>query len=74
VKKKTWTLRALDVDVVETMRTAPSLGAAAKGLGVDKSTVFRWVKSKRIPPPGGRRRRVGLPAAPGGWAAAIRQA
>ena len=83
--KKTWMLRSLG-DVAVVMATAPSLGAAARTLGVDKSSVFRWVKAGKIPPPGGRRQRgrAGrgaslpdrpvVPVAAAGWAAAIRGA
>lgn len=68
--KKTWRLASLMAEAKDVMPTARSLSDAAERLGVDKSTVFRWVKSKKIPPPG--RRAVGPPAVPEGWAAAVR--
>jgi hypothetical protein len=85
--KRTWVLRSLVGEVGEVMATAPSLAAAAARLGVDRSSVCRWVKAGRIPPPAGRQRRrppadsvtaaTGLtdtPVPPAGWAAAVRAA
>ena len=77
--KKTWKFGSKAGEAGDVMRSAPSLAAAAKVLQVDKSTVFRWVKERRIPPPGGRQllrpRVVGLPsvpADPGDWGASVR--
>jgi hypothetical protein len=76
--KRTWVLRSLVGEVGEVMATAPSLAAAAARLGVDRSSVCRWVKAGRIPPPAGRQRRRppadSVTAAPAGWAAAVRAA
>jgi hypothetical protein len=79
--KKTWRFRALSGDVARVMATSTSLGAAATALGVDKSTVFRWVKAGKVPAPGARRRRRAAPAAdtgggpqsPAAWATWARQ-
>lgn len=77
--KKTWRFGTLQGDAADVMRSASSLGAAATRLGVDKSTVFRWVKSGKVPPPGGRRRAVSTGGnhppgelSPEGWAASVR--
>jgi hypothetical protein len=51
--KATYKLRALGNarDIVASSR---SLGEAAARLKVDKSTVFRWVRAGKVPPPGGK--------------------
>ena len=71
--KQTWRLRTMGHDVPAVMASASSLDAAAKTLGVNKSTVFRWVKSGKVPAPGAKRE-PGIPASPQGWAAAVRAA
>ena len=72
--KRTWRLRSMTGRAAEVMRSAPSLAAAAKALGVNKATVFRWVKAGKIPGPGGRRRAPTVPPSPEGWAPTIRAA
>jgi hypothetical protein len=66
------------------MASAPSLGAAARALGVNRSTVFRWVRDGKVQAPGGKRRRdppaadvvaaVAGPQSPAAWAASTREA
>jgi hypothetical protein len=73
VKKRTWRLRALPGDVSGVVSAASSYKAAAAALGVDKSTVFRWVKAGQVPAPGGKHH-VTVPPVPEGWASAIRGA
>jgi hypothetical protein len=85
--KRTWVFRACSGDAAEVMASAASVTAAAKALGVDRSTVHRWIRAQKIPPPGGSRRRhvqqMGITAegigsknlpAPEGWAASVRAA
>jgi transposase-like protein len=36
------------------MQQSPSISAAARQLGIQQSTVSRWVSSKKVPPPGRR--------------------
>ena len=76
--KKTWRFRSLPGDAAKVMASASSLATAAKALGVDKSTVFRWVKTGKLPAPGGRRRSSATTAAPAGlsakaWRARVRR-
>jgi excisionase family DNA binding protein len=51
VGKRTWRFKSLSSDAAAVMSTAPSLRAAAKSLGVNKSTIFRWVKAGKLPAP-----------------------
>src|SRR5262245_16210298 len=80
MSKRTWRWKALTDDVRQVMATSPSLGAAAARLGVDKSTIFRWVKAGKLPAPsGGRRHEVAVADAVSGpqtaaeWAQAARE-
>ena len=71
--KKTWRLRSMSGEVADVMRSASSLGAVATVLGVNKSTVFRWLRAGKIPPLGGRRRGR-VPLVPENWAASVKRA
>ena len=53
-------LRALG-NVAGTIAAAPSIAAAAKALGVDRSSVHRWVTAGKVPRPGGSRRPATAP-------------
>lgn len=55
--KRTHKLRALG-DVAAIVAAAPSVSAAAATLGVDRSSVHRWVTSGKVPHPAGRPRRA----------------
>ena len=80
--KRTWKVQALAADAAAAVATSPSIAAAARRAGVDRSTLYRWAKSNKIPALTPRRRRAILapslsadrtvPAVPEGWAAAIR--
>jgi hypothetical protein len=78
--KKTHKFKVLAGDAARIVATASSLTAAAKALHVDRSTLFRWIKSGRVPPPGGRcspgpRRSAPVrPQDPAAWARATREA
>jgi hypothetical protein len=77
-------------DVAAIVAAAASVSAAAAALGVDRSSVHRWVTSGKVPHPAGRPRRArGLRAStgqrasttggarqssPDGWARDVRQA
>lgn len=56
--KRTHKLRTLG-DAVEIVAGASSVTAAAKALGVDRSTVTRWIADGKVPRPGGRRQSRG---------------
>lgn len=51
--KKTWKRPAALANAREVMPASRSLNDAATRLGVDKSTVFRWIKAGHIPAPAG---------------------
>jgi len=83
-KKRTHKLKALG-NVADVIRTSPSLKAAARQLGVDRSTIHRWIEAGKVPRPAQRRpsplskaTRVSyLPDAmltPAAWAEAVRTA
>src|SRR5262245_20200413 len=58
--KRTHKLGALGRDHVTAIITsAPSLGSAAKTLGVNRSSLYRWLKDEKVqkPQPSRRRRR-----------------
>ena len=76
MNKRTWRFRALGIDVGAVMASAPSYEAAAKACGVNKSTIFRWVKSGRVPAPGrpAPAAASSVPLVSEGWAAAMRAA
>lgn len=84
-KPRRW--NRLDPDaVLAVIRSAPSTSAAARELGVDRTTVYRWQVGGKVPKPGTQapRRRVApaggiadpapaVPDAPGAaWAARVR--
>ncbi len=71
-------LRAMG-DVSSIIASAPSMSAAAKQLGVNRSTLHRWIKAKKVAPPAKSVRRqrpqASLPiGSPKGWARSIRTA
>ena len=71
--KRTWRFRALGVDVKAVMASSSSLGEAAKALGVNKATVFRWVKAGKVPAPGrpAPAAASSVPLVSEGWAASM---
>ncbi len=80
--KQTHKLKALS-NVAETVAAASSLTAAARYLGVNRSTLHRWIRAGKVAVPAAARptKRTGLPrgaAGPGqtpeGWARAVRRA
>jgi transposase-like protein len=67
-------------DIDQALRTAPTLAAAARQLGVAESTLHRWLKAGRVQKPSrARRPRVKAvtggrpPRSPEGWARSIRR-
>ena len=79
--KCSYKLRAIG-DVAAVVAAAPSVSEAARRLGVDRSTVKRWIAAEKIPRPVGRkpsrRRGVAQGAAragqsPEAWARAVRR-
>jgi hypothetical protein len=77
--KRTHKLRAMR-NVSATIAASPSVSAAAKALGVDRSTVTRWIATGKVSRPGGRQRAaqgasepVALPVSADAWAADIRE-
>ena len=85
MNKRTWKWRGLLADASRAMAEAPSVSAAARQLGVDRSTLHRWARDGKIPRPTGRRRpsppvspnpplRGEQPVSPATWAAAVRAA
>ena len=58
--KATHKLRALG-NVGGTIAAAPSIAEAAKALGVDRSSVHRWVTAGKVPRPGGSRKPATAP-------------
>jgi hypothetical protein len=73
--KQTHKFRVLG-NVESIVAAAPSVAAAARQLGVDRSTVHRWISAGRVEQPSRRRRKVaGEPTQPpASWAATIRLA
>ena len=80
--KRTWKFNAAAPGAAETMASAASCAAAARRLGLNRSTVTRLVRAGKLPAPGGRRNRVvvvdassldALEAVPAtGWADVVR--
>jgi hypothetical protein len=56
--KATWKMRSMAADVARAMSTAPNISAAARQVGVNRSTLYRLIKAGKIPPLTGRRRPV----------------
>lgn len=48
--KKTWKTRGMKAGIAQAMKTAPSITAAAKVLGVNRSTLHRLIKAGQAPP------------------------
>ncbi len=74
--KQTHKLRALG-DVGAVISSAKSLTDAARQLGVDRSTIHRWIVAGKAPKPGGRSTPLtaaGSRQAPETWARAVRRA
>jgi transposase-like protein len=76
MQKRTHKLKALG-DVAGVVAAAPSLSAAARQLGVNRSSLHRWMANGKVPRPASRPR--GTPATDAGcspehWAVAVRQA
>jgi transposase-like protein len=63
-------------NIHERVAAAGSIAAAARELGVDRSTVFRWIKSGAVHPPGRRRPPITTPTPdqpPADWVTAVRE-
>jgi hypothetical protein len=82
VKKQTHKLKSLG-DVAGIVAASPTLTAAARRLGVNRSSLHRWIVSGKVPRPG-RRRSLAVNATngpqpselqtPEAWAEAVREA
>lgn len=84
MNKHSWKLRQLDVAAV--LAEAPSLSSAARTLGVNRSSIQRWIRAGKVPPfsPSPRAPRLAPtsqqperepePVATAGWAASVRAA
>jgi transposase-like protein len=77
------TLRSMPVDVAAVMARTSSISAAARELGVHRSTVQRWIGANKAPRPSGKRARLrATPATKASqgvrtaaaWARAVRRA
>jgi hypothetical protein len=80
MSKRTHKFKALG-NVAVTVESAATVQAAADALGVNRSSVTRWIRAGKVPRPGGQRpsRRKGPVVAgprqsPQDWAATIRRA
>lgn len=77
MRKRTHKLGGLG-DVAAVVKASPSLGAAAKKLGIDRSTLYRWIKSGAVSEPDPKRGAPETPEtvpagqSPEEWAATIR--
>jgi len=77
---KAFAFRRIGKDVAEVLATSPSQSAAARRLGVDRSTLHRWLAAGKVQRPPGREKRAeeATPAAattdqtPEQWAASVR--
>jgi excisionase family DNA binding protein len=58
-KKRTWKLGMVRNAAPSVMASAKTVAAAARELGVDRSTVHRWIQAKKIPAPTGKAARLG---------------
>src|SRR5262245_46084568 len=58
MSKRTWRWRGCTDDVKAVMANAKSYADAAAKLGTDKSTIYRWIRSGKLPRPGGGQRRA----------------
>jgi hypothetical protein len=56
VSKTSWKLRTMRLEAAEALQTSPSIGAAARKLGVHTSTLSRAIRDGRLPAPGRPRR------------------
>jgi hypothetical protein len=82
VKKRTHKFRAIGGDVAGIVAASPTLTAAARRLGVNRSTIHRWIVDGKAPRPGRRRslQKNGSDAqvlelqTPAAWAEAVRAA
>ena len=77
--KKTHKFRALSGEAAAVIAAAPSLTVAARQLGVDRSTIHRWLQVGKVARPARRPRHqdpksVGPPQSPEAWAMAVRAA
>jgi hypothetical protein len=63
MKKATWKMRSMAADVARAMSTAPNISAAARQVGVNRSTLHRLIKAGKIPPLT-RQRRPAVPSRP----------
>ena len=77
---KAYAWRRLGKDVGEVVASSSSLSAAARRLGVDRSTLHRWLKAGKVQGAAARQKRATTaedgPATnrtPGEWAAAVRR-
>jgi hypothetical protein len=76
--KRTHKLGALG-DVAGIIAAAPSISEASRQLGVDRSTIHRWIQAGKAPRPSARRRRglsagAGPQQSPEAWARVVRRA
>lgn len=77
--KRTHKLRGMG-HAAKVIATAPSLSAAAKKLGVDRSTIHRWIESGKVARPGAKAKKADAAPAPAvpekepaTWAAWVRE-
>jgi hypothetical protein len=77
--KRTHKLSAI-ANAADVIAAAPSLSAAAKQLGVDRSTIHRWIESGKVKLPARRKKpgaKVSAPpsptTSPDAWAAWVRE-
>lgn len=67
--KRSHKLRGMG-DVAEIVAFAPDRASAAAQLGVNRSTLHRWIKAGKVPEPGSARPKVPMTVPPAGEAAA----
>ena len=60
--KKTWRLATMKNEAFSSVSSARSVAAAARDLGVNRSTVHRWIQSGKIPKLGKARPRTARPS------------